>query len=57
MVSHYLVQCWLVCGVEPFGRAGVALIIHVAVRGDPEHAASIGVVDGATDINEHWCLA
>lgn len=46
LVSHYLVQCWLVCWIELFGGARVGAIGGAAWC-DKEGAAGDGAPDGA----------
>ena len=52
MVSHYLVQSWLVCWVELFGGARVGAV-DGAARCDEEGAASNGATDGAALVDGH----
>jgi hypothetical protein len=52
MVSHHLVQSWIVPWVELFGCARVGAISRAA-RCNPEGAASDGAADGAALVDGH----
>ena len=52
VVSHNLVQCWLVCWIELFGCARVGAIGDAA-RCDKEGAAGDGAADGTALVDGH----
>lgn len=52
VVSHHLVQCWIVPWVELFGCAWVGAICDAA-RGDKEGAAGDGAADGTALVDGH----
>ena len=52
MVSHYLVQGWLICRVELFGGSRVGAVCGAA-RCDKEGVAGDGAPDSAALVDGH----